>query len=194
MPKRVISYATAVAAGFFTLIAFSPNWALAGDCSVQPNRQLAPSGHWYFRVDHVNYRKCWYLAEPTTRTAHAEASPEAQPAPDATLKPTLSSFFASLSVGSTSATPAGSQQDATRGDARPIQIRPHDLKNGDVSRLKRARIARHPDSNTAPTRKLILQSPTGPRVERTDKPPLLDTSERDALLQEFLRWNARQIP
>jgi hypothetical protein len=58
--------------------------------------------------------------------------------------------------------------------------------------LKRTRIARHPDLNTAPARKLILQSPTGPRVERTDKPPLPDSSERDALFQEFLRWNARQ--
>jgi hypothetical protein len=60
--------------------------------------------------------------------------------------------------------------------------------------LKRARMARHPDSDTAPTQKLILQSPTGPRAERTDKPPLLDTAERDALFQEFLRWNARQTP
>jgi hypothetical protein len=192
MPKRVISYAPAVTAGLFTVIAFSMNWALAGDCLVQPNRQLAPSGHWYFRVDHVNYRKCWYRVEPTTRMAHAEA-PEAQPAPDATLGPTLSSFFASLSAASTGAKPAGTQQDATKRDARTIQT-PDDLKNGDVSRFKRARITRHPDSSMAATVKLNRQSSVGPHVERADQAPPLSSAERDALFQEFLRWKPDEQP
>ena len=192
MPKRVISYTPAVAAGLFMVIAFSTNWALAGDCLMQPNRQLSPSGHWYFRVDNVNYRKCWYLVEPTRRMAHAEAS-EAQPAPDATLGSTLSSFFASLSVGSTGAKPAGTRQDATKGDARPIQTRPDDV-NGDTSRLQQARLVRSTDSKTAPTSKLKRQSPTGPHMPQTNQPPLLDQANRDALFQEFLRWNARQTP
>jgi hypothetical protein len=191
MPEHVISCALAVAAGLFTVIAFSMNWALAGDCLVQPNRQLAPSGHWYYRVDHVNYRKCWYLVEPTTRMAQAEA-PEAQPTPDATLGPTLSSFFASLSVGSIGAKPAGTQQDATKGDARPIQTRPDDLKNG--SRSNPARIVRRSVSNTAPTFKLNRQSPTEPHMAQTNQPSPLDQAGRDALFEEFLRWNARQIP
>jgi hypothetical protein len=192
MPRHVISYAALVAASFCTVIALSTNRALASDgCVPQPSHQLAPSGHWYYRVDHVNYRKCWYLAEPTTRMAQVEA-PEAQPPPDATLGSTLSSFFASLSAGSMGAKPAGTQQDATKGDARPIQTRPDDLKNG--SRSKLARIARHPDSNTAPTFKLNRQSPTGPHVAQTNQPLPLDQAGRDALFEEFLRWNARQIP
>jgi hypothetical protein len=192
MPKCAISYAPAVAAGLFMAIAFSTNWALAGDCLMQPNRQLSPSGHWYFRVDHLNYRKCRYLVEPTTRMTHAEA-PAAQPAPDATLGSTLSSFFASLSAGSTGAKPAGTQQDATKGDARPIQTRPDDL-NRDASRLKQARIARSTDPNAAPTLELKRQSPTGPHMAQTNQPPLLDQANRDALFREFLRWNARQTP
>ena len=193
MPKRVISYALAVAAGLFTVIAFSINWALAGDCFVQPNHQLAPSGYWYYRLDHVNYRKCWYRAEPTARMAHAEA-PEAQPAPDATLGPTLSSFFASLSAGSTGAKPAGTQQDATKGDAHTIQSRPDDLKNGHVSRSKRARMTRHPDSSMAATVKLNRQSSVGPHIERADQAPPLSSAERDALFQEFLRWKPDEQP
>ena len=171
MPKRVISYALAVAAGLCMLIAFSTNWALAGDCLVQPNRQLAPSGHWYYRVDHVNYHKCWYRVEPTTRMAHAEV-PQAQPAPDATLGPTLSSFFASLSASSTGAKPAGTQQDATSGDAHTIQTRPDDLKIGDVSRSKHARMTRRPGSSMAATVRLNRQSSVGPHVERADQPIL----------------------
>jgi hypothetical protein len=192
MQKRVISYAAAVAAGLCAVIAFSTNSALAtGDCLVQSNRQQAQSGHWYYRVDRVNHRKCWYLVESKTKMAQAEA-PEAQPAPDATLGSTLSSFFASLSAGSMGAKPAGTQQDATKGDARPIQTRPDDLKNG--SRSKLARIAQHPDSNTAPTSKLNRQSSTGPHMAQTNQPPPLDQAGRDSLFEEFLRWNARQIP
>jgi len=193
MPKRVISYALAVAAGLCMLIAFSTNWALAGDCLVQPNRQLAPSGHWYYRVDHVNYHKCWYRVEPTTRMAHAEV-PQAQPAPDATLGPTLSSFFASLSASSTGAKPAGTQQDATSGDAHTIQTRPDDLKIGDVSRSKHARMTRRPGSSMAATVRLNRQSSVGPHVERADQTPPLSSAERDALFQEFLRWKPDEQP
>jgi hypothetical protein len=193
MPKPNISYPSAVAAGLFTLIAFFPNWAFAGDCLAQPNRQMAPSGHWFYRVDHVNYRKCWYLAG-----AHAEASAEAQPAPDATLRPpTLSSFFASLSAGTVSAKPAGTQQDVMKDDARPIKFRAHDEKKGDVSRLKPALVAKHRDANAAPSRELVQQSPTGAPVERAapaERRDNVDATERDALFQEFLRWNARQNP
>jgi hypothetical protein len=192
MSRRVISYAQAVAAGLFTLIAFSTNSTLAGDCLVQPNRHLAPSGHWYYRVDRVNDRKCWYLGEPTTRMPQAQA-PEAQPAPDATLRPTLSSFFSSLSAGFTAAKPAGAQQDGANSDPRRIHTRPDDLKNGDVSQVKGARIARHPDP-TAPTSKLNRQSPTGPYVEQTNQPTQLDQANRDALFQEFLQWKAQQRP
>jgi hypothetical protein len=193
MQKRVISYAAAVAAGLCAVIAFSTNWALAaGDCWVQSNRQQAQSGHWYYRVDRVNHRKCWYVVESKTRLAQAEA-PEARPAPDATLQPMFFSLLSLLSADFTAAKPAGTQLDGTNRDARAVQTRPADLKNGDVSRVKRARTARH-DPNTAPAAKSIRQSPTGPHAERTDQPPPLDQAERDVLFQEFLRWNARPTP
>jgi hypothetical protein len=190
MPKRVISYAPVVAAGLCTVIAFGTNWALAaGDCLVQPNRQPTQVGHWYYRVDRVNYRKCWYLAELRTRMSRAEA-PEAGPSPDATLQQRFSSLFSSLSTDFKGAKPAGTQQDVTNSDAR-IQIHPKD----DVPRTQRALIARHSDLNTAFTSKLYRQSPTGRHAERRDQPPPpLDQAERDALFQEFLRWKADERP
>ena len=58
MPKRVIAYVPAVAAGLCTVMAFSTNWALAaGNCVGQPNRQSAQDGHWYYRVDRVSQRQ-----------------------------------------------------------------------------------------------------------------------------------------
>jgi hypothetical protein len=193
MRKRVISYVQAVT-GLCTIIAFGTNWALAaGDCVEHPNRQTAPDGQWYYRVDRVSYRKCWYLVEPRTSIPQAEPT-AARPSPDSALLETFSSFFSSLSADFTGAKSAGTQQDSTKGDARALQTRPDELRNGDATRVKRARIARHPDSNTGVTRKLNRQSPTGPQVGRTDQPPALDEAERNALFQEFLQWSARQPP
>jgi hypothetical protein len=192
--KRVISYVQAVAAGLCTVIAFSTNWALAaGDCVVHPNSQSAQDGHWYYRVDRVSYRKCWYLVEPRTSITQAEPM-AARPSLDSALQQTFSSFLFLLSADFTGAKSAGTLQDSTNSDARALQTRPDELRNGDVTRVKRARIARHPDSNTGVTPKLNRQSPTGPHVGRTDQPPTLDQEERNALFQEFLRWNARQTP
>jgi hypothetical protein len=184
----------AVAAGLCMVIAFSTNWALAaGDCVVHPNRQPAEDGHWYYHVDRVGYRKCWYLVEPRTSIPQAEPT-AARPSPDSALQQTLSSFFSLLSADVTGAKSAGTQQDSTNSDARALQTRPDELRNGDATRVKRARIARHPDSITGVTPKLNRQSPTGPHVGRTDQPPALDEVERSALFQEFLQWNARQTP
>jgi hypothetical protein len=189
MRKRVISYAPAVAAGLCTVIAFSTNCALAaGDCVVQPNRQLAQDGHWYYHVDRVHYRKCWYLVEPRTRIRLADV-PAERPPPDAALQQTFSSFFSLLSADFPGAMPGATQRDATNSDARALQTRPHDLRNGDV---KRVRVARHPDLNTAGTARLNRQSSTGPHGGRTDQPLPFDQAERDGLFQEFLQWNARQ--
>jgi hypothetical protein len=190
MPKQVPSYVAAVAAGLCTAIAFSTNWALAGgDCVVHPNRQSTQDGHWYYRVDRVSYRKCWYLVEPRTSRPEAEVTAPRR-SPDSALQLTFSSFFSLLSADFTGAKPAGAQQDSTNSDARAVKTRSDDLKNGDGTRVKRARIARFMDSNTGATPKLNRQSPTRPQVGRTDQPPL-DQMDRNALFEEFLRWKAQ---
>jgi hypothetical protein len=192
MRKRVISYVQAVAAGVCTVIAFSTNWALAAsDCVVHPNAQLSQDGHWYYRVDSVSYRKCWYLVEPRTSIP---SEPTAARPSDLALQQKLSSFFSLLSVDVTGAKSAGTQQDGTKSDARALQTRPDKLRNGEARQVKRAPVARHPDSNTGVPPRLNRQAPTGPHVGRTDQPPTLDPVERNALFQEFLQWNAGQTP
>jgi hypothetical protein len=189
MPRRVVSYAAAVAVGLCTAIALSTNWVLAsGACVAQPNRQLAEGGHWYYRVDRINHRKCWYLAGPTTRMSQTEA-PEARPSPEAT---TFSSFFSSLSADFIGAKRAGTLQDATGSSARASQTHPDDLKNSEASRVKWSRIARHSDSNKLSNAASNRQSLAKPRVE--EQQPSLGQAERDALFQEFLRWHAQQTP
>ena len=52
-------------------------WALAvSDCIEEPNREAPPGGHWFYRTDSVNNRKCWHLVEPPSSMPQAEAKAE----------------------------------------------------------------------------------------------------------------------
>jgi hypothetical protein len=35
----------------------------ADDCLNEPKHQTRPGGHWYYRIDRPNHRKCWYLGD-----------------------------------------------------------------------------------------------------------------------------------
>jgi hypothetical protein len=199
MPKRVILSVPAVSAGLLaTVIALSTDCTTlaADDCLAQPNRPPAQGGHWYYRVDRINNRKCWYLVEPGTRMPQAEA-PEPQPSPDTIPHQTFAGFFSSLAAGFTGTT-AGTQSETTNSDARIVQTtHPDDLKNDDAVRGKRPRIARPPGAEAALTPKQHRRpSPTRPLVEHADEraAPSLNQAERDTLFQEFLRWKQRQTP
>jgi len=191
MPKRLMSYVPAAAAGLFTMvILLSPNKVLAsGDCLALPSRESVPGGQWYYRADRVNNRKCWYFVSPGPTMPQAEA-PQAYPSPNATLQPTHSFFFSSPTADFTAANPAGSQQVPTNNNTRPTQAAgPDDPKNDDAVRVKQPRMAPHPDSNAAPL-KQRRQSPTRPRVEHANErhaAPLTE-AERDALYKKFLQW------
>ena len=37
------------------------NIAFAADCLAAPNSPAPPNGHWYYRTDWADQRKCWYL-------------------------------------------------------------------------------------------------------------------------------------
>lgn len=148
----------------------------ADDCLPGPSRPPAQGGHWYYRVDRVSNRKCWYLAEPARQTPTAEAA-EPQPSPQATPQPTFGSFFSSLTGGSTGSTSA-TQADTLNSDARGQTANP--------TELKKAALAPKPHQ---PSR-------VRPPAERADEPgaPPLNQAERDALFQEFLRWKDRRTP
>jgi len=55
-PIGTIAFASA-------LLAFSvpANIAFAVDCLTAPNSPAPPNGHWYYRTDRTQERKCWHL-------------------------------------------------------------------------------------------------------------------------------------
>jgi len=55
-PISTIAFASA-------LLAFGvpANIAFAVDCLTAPNSPASPNGHWYYRTDRTQERKCWHL-------------------------------------------------------------------------------------------------------------------------------------
>jgi hypothetical protein len=79
MAVRVIFSIPAVAAAVFTtaIEIGAVKWALAAsDCIEEPNREAPPGGHWFYRTDTVNNRKCWHVEPPSSPQTEA---PKAEP-------------------------------------------------------------------------------------------------------------------
>jgi hypothetical protein len=197
MSKSVI--ARVVFVGLFA-VAIMPSTSTTAhataDCLSGPDRPPAPGGHWYYRLDRVNDRKCWYLLEPASQTPAQPPmpeAPEAQPAAAAAPQPTIGSFFSFWSngfPGSTAATPPD-----PGGDARVPPTAPAgDLKSDGTAATRQPRTVRHPDGDAALIAKSHRSAHAPARAEQTEErpAPALDQAERDALFQEFLRWRDRR--
>ncbi len=116
----------------------------ATDCLAAPNAQSPPGSHWYYRVDRVNNRRCWYLAPlggkvrpdasqvaspDLRRTAPPQSQPtattpvEQQPTLDATVQPlnAVPPAEATFGQGSLGLSPAASDQPQPPGpDGREV--------------------------------------------------------------------------
>jgi hypothetical protein len=188
MPKRVIS---CVPIGLLaTVIMLGTNYATlaADDCLAGPNRPPAQGGHWYYRIDHGNNRKCWYLVEPGTQTPVAQAPELQQPQspPGAAPQPTFGSFFSSLAAGFPGSAP-GAQGDPTTGAARlGPPARAAEPKNGQPGPTRQPRMALASKQHRA----VHLRPPPEPTEEQP--PASLNQADRDSLFEEFLRWKDRQ--
>jgi hypothetical protein len=170
----------------------------AADCLPGPDRSPPPGGHWYYHLDRVNDRKCWYLLGPASQAPGQPPMPDApepQPSAAAATAPqtTLGTFFSSWSSGFTGLTAAIPPDPG--GDARVSPTAAAGDPNGDgTAAIRQPRIVRHPDADAALTPKSHRPAHVQPRTEQAqERPaPALDQDERDALFQEFLRWRDRR--
>jgi hypothetical protein len=73
----------AVCLSFPTVFVLTTLWSGAvlavDDCITKPNLHSAPGGHWNYRADRVNHRRCWYveraaMAVPRTAARKAQSS------------------------------------------------------------------------------------------------------------------------
>jgi hypothetical protein len=120
MRKLRLSFASAKIRVAFTvasiagMAAVGNNAARAADtCLTRPDLRAA-GGHWYYRVDRVNHRHCWYQEGQASGARSARPSP-ASAEPTSSAPSGLSSLLASIAakVGGAPATPVA-QDNAAR--------------------------------------------------------------------------------
>jgi len=116
-PIGTIAFASAfLALGFG--VGVPANTAFAVDCLTAPNSAAPPNGHWYYRTDRTQERKCWHL-----QTGNGPSQPAAvQTAREAPAKPSQS-----VAAGGPYAGPGFKDFVAQRGGAK--------LSDDDVEKL-----------------------------------------------------------
>ena len=60
-PIGTIAFASAAFASALLAFGLPANIAFAVDCLTAPNSPAPPNGHWYYRTDRTQERKCWHL-------------------------------------------------------------------------------------------------------------------------------------
>jgi hypothetical protein len=148
-------------------------------CLAQPDRQAAPGGHWYYRLDRETQQRCWYLKQ-SQATAPQASEPAAQAADG---PPQLLSWLSSAISAITR--PAAPGQDATGRDADPDA-------SPDGSRRRRASMARRSEPPKARSKSAPRQAAQSAAAAPVTASPLDDPATSE-LYQDFLHWRARQL-
>src|SRR5258708_25755408 len=86
MPNRTKTaawpiFAAFLASVFSTAIACAAARA-ADDCLSEPKNQTPPGGHWYYRIDGPNHRKCWFLGDEGQKVSRSEEHTSELQSPD----------------------------------------------------------------------------------------------------------------
>jgi hypothetical protein len=179
LPVRYASLLAAV-----IMLGTSPTVLLAGDCTGRANPRAVHDGHWYYRLDPLNHRKCWYFV---TQQPSSE-SPAGESASTLANSGSLISIFSSLSAALQGATSARPRQDPAIVNAAPAQT-------GDPIAPKRSTSPPHYASRFVPNAERsarLIQLSTPSRLEHPDQQHRLDSAQREALFEEYLHWARQQ--
>jgi hypothetical protein len=183
MPERVTSFAPILPCVFLVLAAtvavdFVTPVRGEGACIEQPTPKAAEGTHWSARYDRAKDRKCWFLVDANGRDVTASPAP---PSSTPTAVESISSQIASL-FGSLTAAVAENAipRSVPSGDAGQTAA-PHKPRGSgaNASRADNASRGEHKSAGEGHD-----------AVKRVS--PALTESEREALFEEFLRWQEVQ--
>jgi hypothetical protein len=100
MPKRTAKFVSAIFASFLASAPLAAETVGAAppadDCLSGPNGQTPAGGHWYYRVERVTKRHCWYLGDEHEKPSQTAASNPAPAAPAVPAKPTAANAEAAI--------------------------------------------------------------------------------------------------
>lgn len=201
MPYRVNPLVSAVFIGSLAAAMFlCPNWAAwaAGECISKPDQEVNQAGHWYYYVDRVHHRRCWFF-EPAKATVTPLPSADRVPAPNTESQQSWFSRFASdvaktfsvepqqTSISAFSSEPPQTSIPDNSSTATKLTSPKHSRTNKMASR-ERLRIEPPTTDGVASTERQdqLTQQGTGEKNEK--RSPQLSDADRQALFDDFLKW------
>jgi hypothetical protein len=114
MPNRTKTAASPIFAAFlasvFSTAIVCTAARAADDCLSEPKHQAPPGGHWYYRIDGPNHRKCWFLGDAGQKVSQAGSPRPSSPLPlprrtAATIQPSVADAHAELPNATTPTEP-----------------------------------------------------------------------------------------
>lgn len=81
-PVGIVSCAHALCGGLFIVLCgvAAPGPASAAECLTAPSASAPADGHWYYRTDRAQQRKCWFLRTGSEQVARGAAAANEVPA------------------------------------------------------------------------------------------------------------------
>jgi hypothetical protein len=194
MPRRANPLVPAVfARSLAAAVVLGLSWvasAAADGCVEKPNLEINQAGHWYYYVDRVHHRRCWFfetsratISPPSDRVAAANADP--QP-----------SWFSRFTAGVTQTLSPEPQQNIPQqssvldnSSTVTTTILPRYSRTNKIARREPPQIVPTPATNGVASAERHDQSLPQPAVGKDEEhPPQLTTADRETLFQDFLKW------
>jgi hypothetical protein len=184
MPEPANSFGPRIPGVFAVLVAtiavhFSSPALADSACLEQPSQPAAEGTRWSLHYDRAKGRKCWILLDASTNghdAVAAQAQPNAAPTPGPveSLSSQIASLLGNLTGASANVTPqVNGPQTTPAGAPRKLQ--------GNAANASKA------DNGVRADQKSIGEGNATKRVS-----PALTQLEREALFEEFLRWQQDQ--
>lgn len=202
MPYRVNPLVSAAFIGSLAAAMFlCPNWAAwaAGECISKPDQEVNQAGHWYYYVDRVHHRRCWFF-ESSKATVSPASSAARAPAPNtdsqqswfsrfaADVAKTFSSEPQQTSISAFSSEPP--QNSILDNSSTTTKLTSPKHSNKMASR-ERSQIEPPPPpatSGVAITERQDQLLQQGNTEKNEKRSPQLTDTERQALFDDFLKW------
>jgi hypothetical protein len=176
-------------------------WA-AGECISKLDQEVNQPGHWYYYVDRVHHRRCWFFESKATATVSPLSSADRVPAPNTDSQQSWFSRFASdvaktfsvepqqTSISSFSSEPPQTGIPDNSSTATKLTSSKH-FRTNKTARRERSQIDPPPPPATSGVASTERQDqlPQQANAEKNEKrSPQLSDADRQALFDDFLKW------
>jgi len=191
MPARANSESAFIAGTLAAaaLLGLNTTASSTPECLENPHLKTADPGHWYYRSDRTQHRRCWFFVPAEVTADTPVSAPPAATAGDASRQSWLSflpSFLQPLS-------PPQQQMDVSQTQPNTIPD-----KSGGATQTISRKAARHNKMVQRERPQFAPPPTTTGAVDRRDQPKQsasgekhdspLKEGDRETLFQDFLKW------